>query len=593
MKNKKIFIENPIVVSLILNLSVLLLSLIAYKPFFEEIDEALFAMFAEGAYGTRETHLIYPNIILGYIYKGLYSLCPSIRWHSVLQYAFLFIALTMLTYIILRCCRGCAGRSWLAIIFLLAVSYEVYVSLQYSKTAALVSVTGYICLLYTFALHDPDTANEMPVNTDGNRSRELLMLKIIAYVLIIYGILLRDDSFLLATLIMLPAGIYEFVKVILDKQKTKRRTFAFIGLFAATGCLFLLFAGINKVAYDRDPGWKSFMEYNEARTKVTDYRYDLLDYNRYGDRLKNMGISENDTLLYLTWQLGDDKVLSLDVLRSIVDGMPERKLDMECFKALAEHIYADVFVMNPLVIGTIILVMIVLAVVIRKKDKKIMVTVVTQLIIFAGILIYFEYCRRWSHRIVFAAMLVVAASFSYFAALMHASLKKEDYSAPGERSPYEGMAAGSLILLIIACITMFLGNRFEYNDYMRSDTPEYREFLENAGKDEDILYVADTFTFQKAFRFDVFKPYAENSRGNIVTAGNWYVNCPVTKKITRKFGYDNPIEALASGDENVILVDNVFAEKKLEYINEHYGECSLKELPEKHGFRMYRVEKCY
>ena len=590
MKTAKRITHNPIYLSIVLNVTALFVSLVACKPFFEEIDDALFAMFAEGAYGTRETHLIYPNIILGYIYKGLYSLCPTIRWHSVLQYVFVFIALTMLTYIILRCCCGCVGRSRLAIIILLAASYEAYVSLQYSKTAALVSVIGYICLLYTFALPDPDTVDEMPENADENRSKEVMILRMIAYVLIIYGILLRDDSFMLATLLMLPAGIYEFAKVVQNKQTTKRRIGGFVGSFAAIGCLFLLFAGINKAAYDSDPEWKSFMEYNKARTKVTDYRYDLLDYNKYGSRLKDMDISENDTLLYLTWQIGDDNVLSIDVLRSIVEGMPERKLDMECFKGLAEHIYADVLIMNPLVIGTIILVMIVLTMVIRKKDMKIMIMAVTQLIIFAGILIYFEYCRRWNHRIVFAAMLVIAVSFSYFAALLHASLKKEDHSLSGEGISYEGMAAGSFTLLIIACIAMLLGNRFDYNDHKRSNTGEYREFLENAGKDKDTLYVTDTFTFQNAFKFDVFKPYAENSQGNIVTAGNWYVNCPITKKITRKFGYDNPFEALASGEENVILVDNVFAENKLEYINEHYGKHSLKELPERNGFKMYVVE---
>ncbi len=631
---------NPIWTSIALNAVTLIISLFVYRPFFEENDDAFLSMIAEGAYGVREPHLIYTNIILGRIYKALYTLCPVIRWHSILQYIFLFTALSTLTTILLKqgdgspfhCARqgdGFLGTFFrtlrsrdiiLPIIFVLGISYEAYVSLQYSKTAAFVSAAGYLCLLFSFrpnwstdapedfikpsAEDTGENADTGRINKDGEDHIKMCAggnaaMRILACILLIYGMLLRDSSFMLATLLLIPAGIYEFVKLCGKNGRKPAEIKAFIGIFTAMACLFLLFKYVDRTAYDRDAAWKDFMEYNGTRMQLLDYRYDLLDYNKYGSRLESMGVSENDALLYLTWQFGDDRVLSTEKMKEILNGAPSRRFDIDLVKKLAQHIYDDILAFNPLVIGTLLIITAVLVMTIGKKTRGLFAVIISQLMIFAGVIVYYEYSGRWSHRIVFAAMMILMASGVYLLACGDRTPGNE--SSIGEISGKtvtdngtSGTAAGIIVLLVISCLTVLLGNRLDYNAYRRSDQ-DYRAFLENTGASDDALYIADTFTFQEAYRYDVFNPYSQGSLRNFAAVGSWYVNSPITKQITGRFGYDNPYLALAGiSDEpgknaEVILTDNIYVNEKTEFLREHYGEAETEEIGEEFGFKKFRI----
>lgn len=631
---------NPIWTSIALNAVALIISLFVYKPFFEENDDAFLSMIAEGAYGVREPHLIYTNIILGRVYRAFYTLCPVIRWHSILQYIFLFVAMCVLTTILLK--RG-DGSSFhfasdgdgflgtffrtlrsrdiiLPIIFILGISYEAYVSLQYSKTAALVSAAGYLCLLYSFrpkwsigvsedniqqaAGNAGENVDTGRINKDGEDHIKMCAggnaaMRILACILLIYGMLLRDSSFMLATLLLIPAGIYEFVKLCVKNGRKPAEIKAFIGIFTVMACLFLLFKYVDRSAYDKDAAWKDFMEYNGTRMQLLDYRYDLLDYNKYGSRLESMGVSENDALLYLTWQFGDDRVLSTEKMKEILNGAPSRRFDIDLVKKLAQHIYDDVLIFNPLVIGTLLIITAVLVMTIGKKTRGMFAVIISQLMIFAGVIVYYEYSGRWSHRIVFAAMLILMASGVYLLACDDRTPGNESFI--GEISGKtvtdngtSGTAAGIIVLLVISCLTVLLGNRLDYNAYRRS-AQDYRTFLENTGASDDALYIADTFTFQKAYRYDVFNPYAQGSLRNFAAVGSWYVNSPITKQITGRFGYDNPYLALAKVADDqgkkgeVILVDNMYVNEKMEFLKEHYGTGKAGKIGEEFGFEEYRV----
>lgn len=614
---------NPIWTSIALNAVALIISLFVYKPFFEENDDAFLSMIAEGAYGVREPHLIYTNIILGHIYKVLYTLCPVVRWHSILQYIFLFTAMCVLTTLLLKggkpkprgrffCHIFSSGISFLAIFLLLSISYEAYVSLQYSKTAALVSAIGYLCLLYTFR---PDWSTNA-ADDCIEPSADDAFTRILACIFLIYGMLLRDSSFMLATLLLIPIGIFSLVRLCGKNTRKPAQIKAFIGFFAAIGCLFLLFIYVDRAAYDKDAAWKDFMEYNGTRMQLLDYRYDLLDYNRYGSRLEGMGVSENDALLYLTWQFGDDKVLSTEKMEEILSGAPKRRINIDLVKGLAQHIYEDVLIFNPLVIGTLFIITALFVMIIRKKDRGLLMMIISQLIIFAGVIVYYEYSGRWSHRIVFAAILIMMVSGVYLLACenwapgnetsggdvsgntaMDNGASDSDISGKVPSAPVftGGTAAGIIVLLTISCLTVLLGNRLDYNAYRRS-TQDYRAFLENTGASDDVLYIADTFTFQKAYRYDVFKPYAQGSLRNFAAVGSWYVNSPITKQITGRFGYDNPYLAFANVADDqgkkgeVILVDNMYVNEKMEFLKEHYSACEAEEIGEEFGFKMYRIK---
>ena len=603
MNKIKKFLNSPIVFSVLLNAAVLLVSVTLFKPFFEENDDALISMIAEGAYGTRETHLIYTNVILGSIYKCLYSVSPAIRWHAVIQYAFLFIAFTALTYIIQY--SGCHGtesgiknrmNKSMAAILVLSMFYEVYVSIQYSKTAVTVCAIGYVLLLYGAGMKEEKLLTI--------KRASLNILEAVGFILLIYGMMLRDSSFLLASLLMLPVCLYEFI------SSVRRKFRIYILIFAPVLIWFIAVKAIDANAYRTDAAWKGFMEYNDTRMDLLDYRYDLMDRNKYGDRLEAEGISENDALIYLTWQFGDDSVLDTQKMKEILKDAPPRWSVVSCLKALAQHIYEDVLILDPMIVGTLFILIFAAMALYRSGNRVLLLLTASQMIVFCGILVYYEYCGRWSHRIVFAALL--AMMISLLRIWMISCDVKENTDV--YRCTYEYAYA----VVILSCISVLLGNRLDYNKYVR-EMPDYSGFFKSISGDKDTLYIADTFTFQYAYKYDVFKSYGEGSLDNFVVVGSWFVNSPLTRGITTRYGYSNPVRALAmvsdaeaeaqtAAEENteedglktkrVVLVDNMYPEEKLLYINEHYGDLYKKQHverafdkgPDEYGLQQYIVK---
>ena len=598
MNKKSNYKKKHITYALIVNAVTLLIAILVYRPYFEENDDAFFSMIAEGAYGAREVHLIYVNVILGYVYRFLYSLCPFIRWHSILQYIFIFTALTAFTYMIRAVCsekgHEDAGRI-LPVIFVLAVFHEVYVSVQYSKTATFISVIGYMLIMYVLyrrkVFQDVQRAANDKLNKKiGKPVRkenpaETILLMVIAYLLLIYGMLLRDSSYMLASLMSIPLLVYDFAGNM--KKSRGRCGRVFLRYFFVFLPLLMVFAGselINREAYNKDAAWKDFMEYNDTRMELLDYRYDLLDYNRYADRLQGLRINENDACMYLTWQFGDDTVLSTDMMKEVLKGAPGRWTAVECAKALARHIYEDVLIFDPIVLAVLIASIYLIFMFVRKRDHVGLLILAVCLVVFAGILVYYEYCGRWSHRIVFAAILALAVLL--ISLIITAGLTEK-------AGPEAGYMVGSILTLVaVACIAVLLGNRLDYNSYKRSEQ-DYRAMLDSLMYDKDTLYVADTFTFQSACRYDVFRPYAQGSLDNFVTVGSWFVNSPITRGITDRYGYSNPFTALAGKDsvgKSVLLIDNMYKDEKLKFLDDHYDKAYAYKAFDKYGFTGYLVE---
>ncbi len=576
MKYPGKILKNRAAYAFALNTVFLLLSLFLFRPFFEETDDSSIAMIAEGAFGSRCPFLIYTNILYGRLLTLLYGIIPSVRWHSVLQYLFCFISLTLLTWLL----SGFENGRFISAVMLLGSFYEIYVSLQYSKTAALICLAGYVSLIFV---------------SEGRFSgkRERAWLYGLGVLLLLFGLCLRKECFYLATGF---AGILAFGIWVRDiklrgkeylKELIKRYIIAFVPVFAVSFGLILL----NDITYRRDPKWQQFTEYNDTRTELVDYRFDLLDYERYAEELGALGVSENDALLYLTWQFGDDSVFSVSKMREILDaefaqGMP---WGTETAKSFVRHIYDDILSLNP---AFICLLSIAGSCFIRLREKgalqaghmAVLFGFPVFILSFAAlflILVYFELSRRWSHRIVYAAFLMAIVILSFEAAFL--------WEEKGEESLLRHCLSIPVGITAVCVLCACLGNHFDRNGFLRN-VPDVNDYIASVCDNKDRLYVADTFTFQDSFKYKVFEPVKEGELENLVFAGSWYVNSPITKEVTSAFGYDNPYEALKACDEKVILSDNLYAQQKLEYIREHYGEGFwLSEPEERAGIKEYRV----
>ena len=549
MNKMKKLINNPVSFTFLLNVLVLLVSVLVFHPQFEENDDAFLAMIAEGAYGARDFHLIYSNVCLGKILNAFYAVLPAVRWHSVFQYIFLFMAFSMVTYLL---CRRSHGKM-LSLLFLLCTFYESYVLLQYTKTAVIISVTGYILLFET-------------VRRKRQTGKFPAAIFIMGDILLLYGALLRSSAFLLASVPMLCVGLYELYMILSEegKQDFVKKLLSYVKVFAPVLCAVLLLFVVDNRAYAGNAEWKAFMEYNDTRMDLLDYRYDLLDYSAHQEQLKSLGISENDALLYLTWQFADDRILDVDSMQNILAGAAPRSFDLTMLKAFVSHLFEELYSLSALIPGLICM-LVLLFFYMQEKEKKrqkgFLLFVCSNLCIAAVILIYYQYSGRWNHRVVYGLFMALLAAFIYEGV-------PKDSKDGAEKSAVTGIQFLMTAILLFFNLGLLLQNQFDYQDYFRT-TPDYRAQTACMQMDKDKLFVTDTFTFQQAYRYEVFHAYACGELDNVVSVGSWFINSPITKAVTEKYGYTNPFEALEQGTGNVMLIDNCYPGEKALYLSEH------------------------
>lgn len=569
--------------SIVFNGAVLAASLILFTPFFEEIDDTNIAMIVEGAFGKKEWHIIYPNVILGRIYVALQNVFANVKWHVILQYVFIYIAYVSLVYVISKHKRGIA----VSIVAVLASFYELYVSIQYTKTAAFVCTAGYILIFeYVRNVTSLKSASDrILVSNIGESKRENRGFVITAIILIVYGALLRPEAAFIAGVAAFGAGVLELFRT----KNIKKYIVLILHIFAG----IVLLTVINSYVYSLNDEWSKFMDYNRARMELNDYRYDIFDFTKYSEELNSLQVSENDALAILTYQYADDEVFSYDRFTEIRAPFPARVFGYTTFANLYENLINEFLKAYAMLVGLIGVILMLLASIITDRSKsspgyikdsrRKLFCMLLMGVSCAAAIVYFQYSGRFSHRLMGA----IAIPAMFFAGYIIDSTYIKDNDSKiifgGNKSDIT-LPLGIVLSLIVVGLNVMLysQNAADYIAWNSENGPILRE-LSEIEKDKESLFIADTFTFQNVYKYEVFNVVKEDSLSNFVTCGSWYVNSPITKQITKKYGYENPFDALRSGDDNVYLLDNMGVECKTLFLTEHYDSIYKAEKLEKRG----------
>lgn len=578
--------------SVLLNVAILLISILVFIPFFEENDDTHIAMIAEGAYGNREWHLIYENVILGKLYSFLYSIFSNVRWHTVLQYMFIFLAYVSVTYVISKHKHGIT----LSLIAVLATFYELYVSLQYTKTAAFLCGAG-ILLFYEFVRDGAFLAkNKISVLDEAGKNLkvERAFYLVFGFIYIVYGTMLRPEGLLFALVPLCFIGLLELVRT--------RQILQYLVAFVPT---FIVLAGvlyINNSAYKNNSEWAEFMDYNKARMQLTDYRYDILYYPDNGEKLKEIGVSENDALIIVTYQFGDDNIITTDYMKNISATFGKKPFTFKVIRMLWGNILEEisrVSVELPVLICLIALLISVIVVERSRSNSEYITDATRKFYTMAGMgiicsaaIIYFQYSGRWSHRLVAALFIPTIFGICY---MLDGGIDSKE----GQKIIFGGNFRDRSMLILGLSLAVSIGfnvynyteNIKEYNN-VRDEYSLGKNELKHISEDKDTLYVFDTFTFQNSFKYDVFDVNRLGEFDNFVSCGSWFMNSPITKKVCEKYGYTNPYDALINNGGNAVLIDNYYPEEKALFLSEHYDRLYKSMKTESYnGFDEYIMEQ--
>lgn len=204
---------------------------------FEENDDVMMCMIANGTYsGTPDFHLVYINVLYGFVLAGLYSLTTAVEWYT-LSFAVLHIlSMSVLAYCILTTPNRARWEKVLWLLILYVLWARIIIALQFTTTAGLVCLAGCMLLL-----------------------RESKKARWSGVILVIIAALIRFMAAGLVGLLMAPIIVYTY------RLNWRRYIAIVVMLTAVVGCRVA-----NHMVYDSDPEWKYFRAYNQLRAQLND-----------------------------------------------------------------------------------------------------------------------------------------------------------------------------------------------------------------------------------------------------------------------------------------------------------------------------------
>lgn len=212
-------------------------------PGFETNDDLTMKLIASGFYtGHPSEYLVFTNVLIGFTLKAFYGLVGGADWYLYYLVGAHFVALTGLSFLVLK--RSAGWRIViLYFIFFFLIEARLFLNLQFTTTSFLVGTTGVFLLADGFV---------------GNQPLPPLQLAA-SFGFVALAILIRDSAVLLLGLIAFP-----FLLVSLGPQRWK----TLLAIFAIGAALFLGLTGFNRWYYQRDRGWAEYVEYNHLRGQL-------------------------------------------------------------------------------------------------------------------------------------------------------------------------------------------------------------------------------------------------------------------------------------------------------------------------------------
>lgn len=265
--------------------------------YFETNDDRMIAEILSGAMtGVPEAHTYYVGYLLGLLFSSLYRLTTDIPWYGGTLVLFQFICCFLIADAFLSRCKH-KKDCFFAIIFIIliySISFYVVAGIQFTSTAAMLAITGYLCFL---------------LYPDGKLRCILFFLaEFLSYQL-------RSD----AMLMIQPMGVLVLCGFLFTERK-KRPLFE-------TGITLLIVLVIGKGSHSifySSSGWKAYEKINDAVTEITDYAA-IPDYGEVQDILSKYNVTNKQYNAFLQYAMIEEN-LSGDCLLEVAAVAHEKNL---------------------------------------------------------------------------------------------------------------------------------------------------------------------------------------------------------------------------------------------------------------------------
>ena len=522
-------------VALISNLLILGAMAAFMRPSFETNDDIVFAELGSGLRGVKDAHLVFQNYGLGMIYRFLYGVTGRLPWYTIVQYMILFVAFTVVTYVLISRLGEISGLC-LFVILACGFGYEGYIHLQFTKTAGIAAAAAVFLLLH---LLEQEKYSWWGI-AGG------ILLAVIAY-------MYREDQFWASCDLMAGAGLL----FLFDLRKYRNKKLRRLGICVLTfGVLLLSVFGVDRwdSSKYRSAEWKEYQEFNQLRSELLDYGFP--DYDSNQEIYEELGISREAYKLYKSWNFNDTEKFDTEVMKKLVDLKQKRPLTIRTVTAFLRRFPSDLLRMPMFYFFAVFAVLWLLC---GKKDVFSVISVLAECLLLVAVYFYLYYQGRYMVNRVdvglwFSVCLVMLWIFS-----------------SGE---VRYMNTKVSVLLCMICVA--LGQFMMYKDWRlaTSSIPEarvsQRAVLETIGTDKEHVYLAKSGMLSEIVCYGPFDRMPENLLDNVYWFGGWECRTPGYTRAMEAHGIINPYRDVVNNETIYLVDDNI--DLTLKYIRQYYAE---------------------
>lgn len=596
MGNFEIFIKNERIkklntnfnIALLINLLALGLVLLCCDLKYEVSDDFVMSTILSGAYGKGQNpHLLFSNILLGYVLLPFYKLIPQISWYFVMHIGVIFISSTVVTFLLMERLER-VKAVMLAVFLILFFLNDLYILVQFTKTAMFAVMAG--SLLFLDALFH-------------RKGRWRLF---IGGAICIVGTWIRYSVIYMAGGFLILILTYEGVRLIRETTDKRILRMQFCRIIAS-GCVLIGlaygFGKMNFYIYKNDDSYAFFNSYGSARSRIVDY-VDF-GYEIYAPKLEEIGVSWNDYYMMKKWCFADNDFFSLERMQQTAEIIvSHNKEQWRGWEDLIERVQDRRITNYPVFWANILVVFIGIFL----NYKRVWMNVLANGIGW-GYIVYFFIRDRLVYRVEFSVFLGIFLCGLYF-------WSKEDKDDSNSVT-----AKKSCFLIIILLFAMrgmvYLPDR-TYRSVTAETKKEYVEgvFFESWGYDakkyrkvinkiesqngildeihnhKNNFYFLDFSTTIQTlyYEWSPWKTCEDGEYENYLYLAGVTSNFPDVVEILKERGLENPLKQLV--DDDVYLVDNNNVELKVNYLKEHYFPEARAELyKEIDGYQIWKIYK--
>ena len=500
-------------------------------PYYGSNDEFTLAAIASGAYGSYTQYFIYLHSAFGWILKCFYMLFPSVNCYTMVMYGLIFLSLSAI---------GCTWiASWkktgavMAVMLVLAGLSPLYVELQYTKTAAVVTAAGYVLL---FVAGQKAEKWKKPV------------VQALGILLLLLGSWIRFQSFGMVSILAFGFWLARAVSVLKTREWKQFLVRDCLPCIIAFSCVFGSIAAENVLVYTPGSAEEHYREYDKARQRLLDYG--VPGWDDYQAEYEALGLTRTDVINLEKWLIADYDRYTADTFNAIVAFRQDRPFQWEYLLD-----YLRILIMKPLfLLGAFGWLLWFAASFRKKKDLPEYVVVFWPGIALLGVYLYFIKIYRVLPIVVTACLLMFVIFI--WSAVQERIFEQWEDQLEGKRFAAAGMAG--VILTAGLGINMLIRPLGQPSLQQSEESVAFRNLYDTITKNKNVFYAFDPVSNTGVdLGYSIFEKLPDDYLTNIFTLGGWETESPQIVDNLEKYDCRSLLTGLYTSDQAVLISDTM------------------------------------